>query len=51
MRRQGVLAVYVAVPGESTPGERRVALTPEGAAALIGLGHQVGVESGAGAYA
>lgn len=47
----GVLAMYVAVPGECTPGERRVALTPEGAAALIRLGHQVGVESGAGAYA
>ena len=45
------MVVYIAVTGESAPGERRVALTPEGAGALISLGHQVGVASGAGAYA
>lgn len=38
----------IAVLGESTPIERRVALTPEGAAVLIALGHRVGVASGAG---
>ena len=43
--------MYVAVTGESAAGERRVALTPEGAAALIALGHRVGIEAGAGAYA
>jgi len=47
----GVLAMYIAVPRESAPGEHRVAVTPDGVTALVGLGHQVGIESGAGADA
>ena len=43
--------MYVAVPGETEPGERRVALTPEGAGALVGLGHRVAVAAGAGVNA
>jgi H+-translocating NAD(P) transhydrogenase subunit alpha len=38
----------VAVPHEGRPGERRVALTPEAAAALVGAGATVVVQSGAG---
>lgn len=41
----------IAVVAETTPGERRVALVPEVAARLIGLGHRVLVEAGAGAPA
>ncbi len=43
--------MYVGVPGECAPRERRVALTPEGVAVLVALGHRVGVASGAGAGA
>jgi NAD(P) transhydrogenase subunit alpha len=38
----------IAVPKEIAPGERRVALTPEAAAALVKRGHQLLVEAGAG---
>lgn len=41
----------VAVAREVRPGERRVALTPEAAAALVGSGATVRVEAGAGASA
>jgi NAD(P) transhydrogenase subunit alpha len=40
--------VYVAVLKETAPGERRVALVPEGAAQLKKMGHGVGVQAGAG---
>lgn len=38
----------IAVPQESTAGERRVALVPESAAKMIKAGHEVRVERGAG---
>jgi NAD(P) transhydrogenase subunit alpha len=38
----------IAVPREITPGERRVALTPDAAAALIKGGLEVVIETGAG---
>ena len=38
----------VAVPRETQPGERRVALVPESCKKLIAKGMQVAVESGAG---
>jgi NAD(P) transhydrogenase subunit alpha len=41
----------IAVPKETAPGERRVALTPDAAAALIKAGLEVLVEAGAGAGA
>jgi NAD(P) transhydrogenase subunit alpha len=41
----------VAVPKESAPGERRVALTPDAAAALVKGSIEVLIESGAGAGA
>src|SRR5262245_13156507 len=41
----------VAVPRETAPGERRVALVPESIQRLIGDGFSVAVETGAGADA
>jgi NAD(P) transhydrogenase subunit alpha len=41
----------IAVPKEIVPGERRVALTPDAAAALVKAGLEVLVEAGAGAGA
>lgn len=41
----------IGVPGETYPGEQRVATTPEVAAQLIKLGFDVSVQSGAGAAA
>ncbi len=38
----------IAVPKETAPGERRVALVPESAKKLIQAGYEVAVESGAG---
>jgi len=38
----------IAVPRETTPGERRIALTPDAAAALAKSGPEVIVEAGAG---
>jgi NAD(P) transhydrogenase subunit alpha len=40
--------ITVGVPKETAPGERRVALTPDGAKELIGRGLRVLVEAGAG---
>ncbi len=45
------MAVTIGVPGESFPGERRVALTPRAAEALGKLGASVVVERSAGAGA
>ncbi|MFO1305567.1 MAG: alanine dehydrogenase [Burkholderiales bacterium] len=39
----------IGVPRETKDGERRVAVTPDGARALAGDGHEVLVEAGAGA--
>ena len=36
---------------ETAPGERRVALSPDGAARLLAADHQVIIEAGAGAAA
>ena len=41
----------VAIPTETRPGERRVALTPDVVAKLTGLGLEVSVEAGAGVAA
>jgi NAD(P) transhydrogenase subunit alpha len=41
----------IGVPREVVPGERRVALTPDAAAALVKLGLTVSVETGAGSGA
>jgi NAD(P) transhydrogenase subunit alpha len=41
----------IAVPRESLPGERRVALVPESIKRLVKAGHEVVVEAGAGAAA
>ena len=41
----------IGVPKETRPGETRVAATPKTVAQLIALGHDVQVESGAGALA
>ncbi|WP_051684038.1 Re/Si-specific NAD(P)(+) transhydrogenase subunit alpha [Blastococcus sp. URHD0036] len=43
--------MLIGVPRESSPGETRVAATPTTVRSLIGLGHEVVVESGAGAAA
>jgi len=43
--------VKIAVPKESAPGERRVALTPDAAGALVKIGLEVLIEAGAGAGA
>jgi NAD(P) transhydrogenase subunit alpha len=45
------VAVTIGVPGESFPGERRVALTPRAAEALGKLGASVVIERSAGASA
>src|SRR3954469_18432534 len=38
----------IAVPTESAPGERRVAITPESVARLVKAGHELRIEAGAG---
>jgi NAD(P) transhydrogenase subunit alpha len=43
--------VIVAIPKETLPGERRVALVPDGVKALAKLGLELRVEAGAGAEA
>lgn len=43
--------MQIAVPQETTPSERRVALAPSGVKRLVGRGHSVGVEANAGAGA
>ena len=40
--------MIVAVPKEVAPGERRVAIVPDGVRALVNGGHEVWVEAGAG---
>lgn len=45
------MGVVVAVPRETVPGERRVALVPEVVSKLVPAGHEVRVEAGAGASA
>lgn len=40
--------MLIAILRERTPGEHRVAVVPESVKRLVGLGHQVVVESGAG---
>src|SRR5215468_10295334 len=45
------LVVKIGVSSETLPGERRVALVPDGAGKLAGLGFEVHVLSGAGAAA
>jgi NAD(P) transhydrogenase subunit alpha len=42
------MPVVIAVPKETAPGERRVALVPEVIAKLVPAGHEVRVEAGAG---
>ncbi len=41
----------IGAPQETSPGERRVAMTPESAAAIAKLGHACLIEAGAGAEA
>ncbi len=41
----------IAVPRETTPGERRVALAPENVSRLVKQGHEVWIERGAGVAA
>ncbi len=43
--------MIIAVPKEVTPGERRVALVPDGVKALVKDGHEVRIQAGAGAEA
>ena len=38
----------IAVPRETAPGERRVALVPESCKKLIQAGYEIAIESGAG---
>jgi NAD(P) transhydrogenase subunit alpha len=40
--------VHIAVPRETAPGERRVALVPESCKKLIQAGYEIAIESGAG---
>src|SRR3954447_3741560 len=43
--------MQIAVPAETSPGELRVAITPDSAARLVKAGHVVRVEAGAGQHA
>lgn len=43
--------MIIGIPKERRPGERRVAASPDTAKRLIGMGHEVVVEAGAGAGA
>ncbi|PXW27190.1 Re/Si-specific NAD(P)(+) transhydrogenase subunit alpha [Paraburkholderia caballeronis] len=45
------MAMTIAVPRETHPGERRVAATPDTVAQLLKLGYAVEIETGAGALA
>ena len=44
----GVSGMQIAVPKESYPGERRVALVPSAVAPLLKLGLEVSIQAGAG---
>src|SRR5712692_554256 len=41
-------SVRIAVPRETAPGERRVALVPEACKKMIQAGYEISIESGAG---
>src|SRR4051812_18458302 len=41
----------IAVPLESTPGEQRVALTPESVQRMVKGGHEIRIQAGAGSRA
>jgi NAD(P) transhydrogenase subunit alpha len=43
--------MHIAVPKETAPGERRVALVPESCKKLIAAGYEIAIEPGAGAAA
>jgi H+-translocating NAD(P) transhydrogenase subunit alpha len=43
--------MHIAVPAETSPGELRVAITPDSVARLIKAGHTVRVQAGAGRHA
>src|SRR6478609_5018578 len=43
--------MHIAVPTESSPGELRVAITPDSVARLVKAGHAVRVQAGAGVRA
>jgi len=43
--------MHIAVPAETSPGELRVAITPDSVARLVKAGHTVRVQSGAGRHA
>lgn len=47
-RGTGESAVIVGVPAETAPNEKRVAITPAVAEDLVGDGHEVAIETGAG---
>lgn len=47
----GGIGLKIVVPKESTPGESRVALDPDRVKRLVDAGHEVAVETGAGAGA
>jgi alanine dehydrogenase len=40
--------MHIAVPAETSPGELRVAITPDSVARLVKAGHVVRVQAGAG---
>ena len=46
--REQKKALRIGVPQEMSPGENRVALTPESVAVLVANGHEVFVQKGAG---
>ncbi|HEX7978235.1 MAG TPA: Re/Si-specific NAD(P)(+) transhydrogenase subunit alpha [Gemmatimonadaceae bacterium] len=43
--------MHIAVPAETSPGELRVAITPDSVARLVKAGHAVRVQAGAGRHA
>ncbi|MCW5940821.1 MAG: Re/Si-specific NAD(P)(+) transhydrogenase subunit alpha [Fimbriimonadaceae bacterium] len=43
-----MIRLRVGIPSETRPGERRVALSPEGVASLVAVGFQVAVQADAG---
>src|SRR5689334_5488428 len=43
--------MHIAVPAETSPGELRVAITPDSVARLVKAGHVVRIQSGAGQHA
>ena len=43
--------MHIAVPAETSPGELRVAITPDSVARLVKAGHVVRIQAGAGTRA